>query len=85
MPYQDGTGPDGSGPVGLGLGPCGGGTVQRGRRLFGWGRRGRGRGFGGAAVGRRLVSSGDSLQAEKSWLENRLNAVNEALKSDSQK
>ena len=87
MPYQDGTGPEGSGPTGRGLGPCGGGPVQRGSRFFGFGRgrRGRGRGFGGVGLGRRLVNEADSLQAEKTWLENRLNVVNEALKPKSDK
>jgi len=84
MPYQDGTGPEGSGPTGWGLGPCGGGAAPRSGRFFGRGRRGRGRGFGGAFGSRRLVSTADSLQTEKSWLEGRLNAVNEALKGDSQ-
>lgn len=81
MPYQDGTGPEGVGPTGRGLGPCGSGTAQRGGRFFGFGRgrRGRGRGFGGAFGVRGVVSSEDSLQAEKSWLENRLNVVNETL------
>ncbi len=46
MPFGDGTGPDGRGPVtGRGLGPCGDGTP----RYAGWGR-GRGR-FGGRGRG----------------------------------
>jgi hypothetical protein len=31
-------------------------------------------------MGFRFVNDADSLQAEKTWLENRLNVVNEALK-----
>ena len=41
MPYGDGTGPYGTGPVGMGMGPCG-----RGRR----GRFGFGMGFGFGAA-----------------------------------
>ncbi len=80
MPYQDGSGPEGSGPTGRGLGPCGAGTALRGGRFFGFGRgrRGRGRGFG-AGMGYRVVNDADSVQAEKTWLENRLNVVNEIL------
>ena len=45
MPGQDGTGPQGKGPLmGRGLGPCGEG-MRRGRG-FGAGRMGRGMGFG---------------------------------------
>ena len=84
MPYQDGTGPEGSGPAGLGLGPCGGGTAQRGSRFIGRGRRGRGRGFSGARMGCGMVNDPDFLKAEKTWLENRLNVVNEALKPKSE-
>ncbi|QRN84492.1 DUF5320 domain-containing protein (plasmid) [Chloroflexota bacterium] len=82
MPYQDGTGPEGSGPTGRGLGPCGNGTAQRGSRTFGFGRgrRGRGRGFGiGVGMGRGFVNDADPAQAEKTWLENRLKVVNEIL------
>jgi len=51
MPYFDGTGPQGQGPMtGRGLGPCGGGSAF-GRRGLGRGMtrgmtRGLGRGFG---------------------------------------
>lgn len=46
MPYFDGTGPLGRGPLtGRGFGPCGDGYG------FGFGRRGRGRGFGGGFFG----------------------------------
>lgn len=38
MPYYDGTGPMGTGPVGRGFGPCGRGS-RRGWGLFGWGFR----------------------------------------------
>lgn len=50
MPYFDGTGPQGQGPMtGRGMGPCGGG--------FGFGRRGLGRGFGRGRGSRSWFSS----------------------------
>ena len=54
MPFRDGTGPCGEGPLtGRGLGPCGTGTYPRGAARFG---RGFGRGFRGRAfAGRRFA------------------------------
>jgi hypothetical protein len=81
MPYQDGTGPEGTGSTGRGLGPCGDGSPRGGRnfgvgRGYGRGRRGRGRGYG---VGYGFLTAQEALKAEKNWLENRLNAVNQAI------
>ena len=77
MPYQDGTGPEGTGSVGRGLGPCGNGS-PRGSRTYarGRGRRGHGRGFG---VGNGFLTAQEALKAEKTWLERRLEAVNQAI------
>ena len=51
MPYFDGTGPQGAGPMtGRGLGPCGNGAGFRGRAFgggYGFGRRFGANGFGG--------------------------------------
>jgi len=33
-------------------------------------------------MGRGMVNDADSLQAEKAWLENRLNVVNEVLQNE---
>ena len=80
MPYQDGTGPQGAGPTGRGLGPCGDGTAQRGNRIFGFGRGRRGRGYrAGMHGGVQPLKDNDALQAEKTWLENRLTLVHKAL------
>lgn len=45
MPRFDGTGPQGTGPIGWGMGPCGAG-VRRGVGFRGGFGRGYGRGFG---------------------------------------
>jgi hypothetical protein len=78
MPGYDGKGPDGTGPIGRGLGPCGDGTPRFGRGFFGFraGRRGGRRGFWWPQQG---VSDKDSLKSEKRWLEQQLNAVNTRL------
>lgn len=74
MPYGDGTGPNGAGPMtGRGMGPCGGnsgrGFQGRGRGMgpcgggFGRGRgQGRGRGFRGMAA--QIAAAGGSEQAQ---------------------
>lgn len=94
MPYQDGKGPEGTGPTGRRMGPCGDGEAQNNTFTYGYGRgrRGRGsRGHGrsrgfrvGMRGGSRVLSDAGALQAEKSWLEKRLNLVNEALKKTSE-
>lgn len=68
MPYMDGTGPNGMGPVtGRGMGPC-----NRGVGL------GRGRGFGGRMFwGDRRYTGPLSLEEEEKMLEEQLKAVRE--------
>jgi len=78
MPGYDGTGPEGTGPNGRGLGPCGQGTPRYGRGFFGFRRGGRG-GSRGFWWQRRFVNTRDSLESEKSWLEQQLNAVKRQL------
>ncbi len=73
MPGFDGTGPTGNGPFGRGLGPCGGGT----RGFFG----GRGMRRGGRGIGwfqpanYSLEDEEKFLQQQKSWIEQRLDAL----------
>ncbi len=80
MPYRDGTGPQGQGPLtGRGFGPCGDGRGSFGG--FGFGR-GRGRGFG---RGFRFWSRPLTKQEEKQDLENYkkdLEAELEAIKAE---
>ena len=71
MPAQDGTGPNGQGPMtGRGLGPCGGGM----RRGFG---RGFGRGYGWRCRGRVLDTTQVNLtkQDERKILEAELKEI----------
>lgn len=84
MPYLDGTGPYGSGPVGRGRGPC-----RAGGRLVGRGM-GRGPGRGGyfSAVDAPVylydepysVDVRRSMELEAEMLERRLNTLKEQLK-----
>ncbi|HCU57421.1 MAG TPA: hypothetical protein DF984_04205 [Anaerolineaceae bacterium] len=78
MPGYDGTGPEGTGPIGRGLGPCGGGNVPgRGGGLGfqrGW-RRGP-RGFWRSGMFR---ADQQTLTHEKAWLERELDAVKSQL------
>ena len=81
MPGYDGTGPEGSGPTGLGLGPCGSGDVQDSEGRFlgfqrGWGGR-----RGARRWPRRRVSDAEELTARKRWLERELASVNSQLTS----
>lgn len=78
MPGYDGTGPEGSGPTGRGLGPCGQGTPRYGRGFFGFHRRGRG-GRRGFWLPRRYADTKDSLETERNWLEGQLNTVKRRL------
>ncbi|MCB2209807.1 DUF5320 family protein [bacterium] len=83
MPGYDGTGPEGVGPNGWGNGPCGRGRGSTGRRGIGFRRgRGRGRGLGGFLGIRSDWDDREVLEAEKTWLQRRLAAVEEALKGD---
>jgi len=79
MPRYDGTGPEGTGPIGRGLGPCGEGNNYP-RRAF----------FGGRGGGRRwwrtyrrpgyfVGNEKTSLDAEKNWLTQQLEAINKRL------
>ena len=79
MPGYDGTGPEGQGPYGRGLGPCGAGRRSIRRGLFGF-RRGshwRARGYGW--VNRVPVDPETELTAEKNWLKQQLDMVNQRL------
>lgn len=83
MPRLDGTGPDGTGPFGRGLGPCGAGDFKNRRRFLGFGH-GRFAGFGRGGYGYRAFSiqQGEDindLRAEKSWLERRLDELNQLI------
>lgn len=78
MPGYDGTGPEGTGPVGRGLGPCGSGSVQG--RAGGLGlRRGWQRGPKGFWRSGNFKADKQSLTHEKAWLERELGAVNAHL------
>lgn len=81
MPYMDGAGPFGTGPIGRGLGPCGRGS--RGRFFRGWGMDlQQGAGFGWS---RAYILPPDEeiyrLEQEKSWLEKQIDALNKRLSS----
>jgi len=85
MPGFDGTGPEGKGPYGRGLGSCGTGTPRYGygRGGFGFRRGGRG-GRCGFWWPRSYVDTKESLQSEKDWLEQQLSAVNNRLNDTDQ-
>lgn len=79
MPRYDGTGPQGTGPAGRGLGPCEKDQTSNRWNLFGlrrgWGGRGRGfRWFSRAPLNER-----EDLESEKSWLTSRLNVINKRM------
>ena len=76
MPGFDATGPEGRGPVGRRLGPCSEGD-ERGLFFTRRGRRGGGRGF--RWFSRQMITGKPELEAEKSFLENRLNAINQMI------
>ena len=79
MPGYDGTGPQGIGPFGRGLGPCGeGGRLTR-RSFFGFGRGMRGRGLGFARWNYYQGDEKSTLDSEKSLLEQQLAAINKRL------
>ncbi|MCX6650874.1 MAG: DUF5320 domain-containing protein [Methanomassiliicoccales archaeon] len=79
MPYKDGTGPMGAGPIGRGMGPCyaDGRTSGMG---FGIGRSRRG-GFGGRCypAGTLKVDQRQTLEMEMEMLENRLKVLKDQL------
>lgn len=88
MPFGDGTGPDGRGPLtGRGLGPCGDGTPRyagrgRGRGFFGRGRGffGWGRGYPAAPTNVAPQDEASLLQAQASNLQSALERINARLK-----
>ena len=75
----DGIGPESKGPAGRRLGPCSEGEFGTRRGFFpaGRGRRGGGRGY--RWIPTRFVNEKPDLEAEKSWLENRLEAINQLI------
>lgn len=79
MPGYDGTGPESRGPFGRRLGPCAEGEFATDRGFFflrrGW--RGRGRGF--RWFPNRYFDEKTSLEAEKSWLQRRLQEVDQQI------
>ena len=84
MPYRNGTGPNGQGPMtGRGMGPCAGGARAMGGRGMGMGfggRRGMGRGMGmGFAPPVYAAPTKEMLQSEKAMLEAELKAITEQL------
>ena len=81
MPGYDGTGPEGRGPLGRRLGPCAEGN-ERGF-FFRRGRQGGGRGFRWFPT--RFIDEKSELEAEKTFLENRLDAVNRIINQSKEK
>lgn len=81
MPGYDGTGPEGRGRTGRGLGPCGEGASYGSRRFFGFrrGRRGGGRGFW--MPFQSPVDEETALKSEKNWLTQQLDAINARINS----
>ena len=84
MPYRDGTGPMGQGPMsGRGMGPCAGGARLMGGRGMGRGYGGRGaRGYGmgmGFAPPVYAAPTKEMLQSEKAMLEAELKAIDEKI------
>ncbi len=82
MPRFDRTGPLGTGPIGRGLGPCGGGQAA------GWGRGrgfrqggGRGQGFGWVSAPYSVEEEKQTLEQQKSWLEEQIVAITQRLNS----
>lgn len=81
MPGYDGTGPEGRGRNGRGLGPCNDAESKSISGIFGFGRGRRGgrRGFWWAS--RHTESEKSALQSEKSWLTQQLDVINRRLDS----
>ncbi len=78
MPGYDGTGPLGRGPNGRGLGPCGQGNIEPRRRSFALDVVGMGRSRFGW-FNRPIVDEKEDLKAERNWLKQQLDAINERL------
>jgi hypothetical protein len=79
MPGYDGTGPESNGPTGRRLGPCADGEFETRRGFFAFGRGRRGGGRGNRWFPTRFINQKPDLDAEKSWLENRLEAINQLI------
>lgn len=81
MPGYDGTGPEGRGRSGRGLGPCNVADSISGTGFFGFhrGRWGGRRGFW--RTNRTTESEKSGLQSEKRWLTQQLDDVNRQLAS----
>ncbi len=80
MPGFDGKGPEGTGPMGRGLGPCGEGDAQGRGAGLGF-RRGWGRGPRGFWRNGLFSSDKAALTHKKAWLERELDAVKSQLGS----
>jgi hypothetical protein len=79
MPGYDGTGPQGIGPNGRRMGPCGGGAGVTRRGFWGFGRRIRGGGRGFWWANRNVGDEKSSLQSEKDYLNQQMEAINKRL------
>ncbi len=80
MPFGDGTGPAGQGPLtGRGAGRCAGSNTRFGGGFFGRGfGRGLGRGFGFGAANTPAQTPYNAT-SEKSWLENVISILKDQL------
>ena len=78
MPGYDGKGPEGTGPIGRGLGPCGEGNAQGQGGGLGF-RRGMRRGPRGFWRHGPFSSDKEALTHKKTWLERELDAVKSQL------
>ena len=79
MPGYDETGPQGTGPIGRGLGPCGQGQTNTRRSFFGFRRGWGGRGRGFRWFNRFPVNEKENLESEKRWLTDQLEAINKRM------
>lgn len=74
MPFRDGTGPLGQGPLtGRGLGPCGTGNYPRRFARFG-------RGFRARTFARPIYTEPRTKDEEKRWLEQDIEDIEQEMK-----
>jgi len=81
MPGYDGTGPEGQGRNGRGLGPCNDAESRSGTGFLGFRRSRRGGRRNFWRINRTTESEKSALQSEKSRLTQMLDAVNQRLDS----